>query len=329
LVGQKNNFAREKAQQSTPEGADSMPANMFEVLRQRREQAAADEQARYRDLIQQLADGAEVDPDEAAKIFEAAGKDLGDAEEDVAKLVKAKPPELPPLPSPVELFAKHVRHDQIARIWGMYDDRGYGRFDLVQRELDEPGSILTPEYVAHWNACRMAAAGFGERPAPWVFPPQPGTAGVPATVTDLLIQRVNAEQIIRMLSAEAAAGLTVEKLRAMAADLGIGFYANAQDALNKGGEAQLRQKAEEFHLDGQKIIDAPLPAIHVLQSREIGSEVDSDSSDPAADEQPIDELVTDLFAAGHDAAAIAVHTGLPKRKVERMIARSYAELENR
>jgi hypothetical protein len=307
-----------------------MPTDLFEALRARRNRIAADAQARYNNLVQQLAGGTDVDPDEAEQIMAAVGLTDDEAEEAVKeaieKINRAKPPVLPPLPSPAELHTKHVSHDQIGRIWGLYDDRGYGRFDLVQRELDEPGSVLTPEYVTHWNACRMAAAGFGERPAPWPFPPMPGTFGTAATIEDLLRQRVPGEQIIKVLGDDEGR-LTIEKLRAMAESLGVPFFPNSRALANQHAQDILREQAQYANLDGEAMLNRPKETVHALVPREIGP--DAMEEDAGDSEQPIEEMIADLHGAGHDAATIAKYTGLPKRKVEQMIARSYAELQDR
>jgi len=46
-----------------------------------------------------------------------------------------------------ELHRQKVPIEQIARMWGLTNPDGSGRSDLVQKELDCPGSVITPDYV--------------------------------------------------------------------------------------------------------------------------------------------------------------------------------------
>lgn len=46
-----------------------------------------------------------------------------------------------------ELDKQGVPHEQIARMWGLKNADGTGRPHLVQKELDNPGSVIGPDYV--------------------------------------------------------------------------------------------------------------------------------------------------------------------------------------
>lgn len=46
-----------------------------------------------------------------------------------------------------ELDRQKVPHEQIARIWGLRRPDGTGKAYLVQQELNEPGSVIGPNYV--------------------------------------------------------------------------------------------------------------------------------------------------------------------------------------
>jgi len=46
-----------------------------------------------------------------------------------------------------ELDKQVVPHEQIARMWGLRNADGTGRPHLVQQELDNPGSVIGPDYI--------------------------------------------------------------------------------------------------------------------------------------------------------------------------------------
>lgn len=51
------------------------------------------------------------------------------------------------LESIAELHKQGVSHEQIARMWGLTNDIGTGIAELVDRELNVPGSVIGPAYI--------------------------------------------------------------------------------------------------------------------------------------------------------------------------------------
>lgn len=67
--------------------------------------------------------------------------------EDTRNATKQTLPELRPLESMQELDAQKVSHEQIAKMYGLVDDAGYGLAHLVKKELANPGSVIGPDWV--------------------------------------------------------------------------------------------------------------------------------------------------------------------------------------
>ena len=68
----------------------------------------------------------------------------------IEKLKAARNPTPPELEFHLEsvqlLNEQGVGHEQIAKMWGFYDENNRLRIDWVVKELREPGSVVTPEY---------------------------------------------------------------------------------------------------------------------------------------------------------------------------------------
>jgi len=71
------------------------------------------------------------------------------AREELERVARAarSPLERPHRETIQELAKQNVPHEQIARIWGLRRPDGTGRADLVQQELNQPGSVIGPNYV--------------------------------------------------------------------------------------------------------------------------------------------------------------------------------------
>lgn len=64
-----------------------------------------------------------------------------------ARKPKTAPPRRP-MESVKQLNDEKVPHDQIARMYGLFGPNGQPASWLIQKELDEPGSVITPEVLA-------------------------------------------------------------------------------------------------------------------------------------------------------------------------------------
>jgi len=185
-----------------------------------------------------------------------------------------------PIESVKTLDAQGVDHRQIAIMWGLVDNwpDGLPRLDLVQKELDTPGSVITDEYVhpADERAQKELEASKNyldsvretyAKPAPVEEEPQPGpetsydlwrlgqTTGTPvspeqaAAMLCVTVEQVKAEWAEFERGATDQSGSesdeTFEALKSRARELGIGFNAKTkEDALRKkveAAEAELTQ----------------------------------------------------------------------------------------
>jgi len=104
------------------------------------------------------------------------------------------------------LASQGVSHAQIAQDWGLVDAHGHPRMDLVVRELQDPGSVITPDYVHPADQERLAkiAQARTEYNAQVEAKPKPEPEGAegkpcPETPWQLWAEAVPLPQAARML----------------------------------------------------------------------------------------------------------------------------------
>lgn len=236
------------------------------------------------------------------------------AREEVEFSRRQESPRLAPLPLPAELAKQGVTPRQIARIWKLLDERDVPRVDLVQQELDAPGSVITADYITQVDRRRMAEAGFGQpslsRERPRVEPPEQQLS-----LEDLIRQRLSLDQIVRLKGQQYGTDFPAPVVLLLARAMGVELSASAADVLNLAGAADIAKR------DGEAAAKVPFNTVSVLEPRELSTEPPTDLGFDAAD-VPVEDQVAELFAAGHDARTISQHTGLPKKKVEQIIRES-------
>ena len=160
--------------------------------------------------------------------------DLRQAMFDAAKRplpLRRRPPETPQM-----LRAQRVGDEQICRIWGFLHPNGSADFEMLRRELTDPGSVVNDSFVspvqreedrerALFNAERKRFA-FGRTEA--VAPAPSAAVPCPESPRELWEQGVDAQQAAKML------GLTPHEVEELYGDYAretaaTGPYANWSD----------------------------------------------------------------------------------------------------
>jgi hypothetical protein len=114
-------------------------------------------------------------------------------------------PAFPALESIKELHNQGTPHEQIARIYRLFDEFGRPKTHLIQRELDQPGSVINPETfidprIVDWRKERGLALDKKELSQDSVIPLD-SIPAAPAAETPFQLweQKVGIEQAARML----------------------------------------------------------------------------------------------------------------------------------
>jgi len=109
---------------------------------------------------------------------------------------------LRPLESIKQLHDEKVTHNQIAKMYGLVDERGNPQGHLIQKELDAPGSVIGPDWkdprVKELEAKRSAASRHAAA-IQKARTPNPKAPPCPETPRELWEQRVSVEQSAKML----------------------------------------------------------------------------------------------------------------------------------
>lgn len=228
--------------------------------------------------------------------------------------VLREPPKLEPLvglkelTTPRDKGGQGLTHRQAARVWRLLDDRDEPRADLVQQELDNPGSVLTEEYVKAIDVARLAELGFGARPKP-VRPQAPPRKF--ASLEELIEQRVPLPQIVALKQQQYAAGAQYEwreMVLSLCVAMGIEPVDSVDAVLNAAGQQQLVDRI------GPEVLTAALPTASVIEPRIL--ETAPDESAPVA---TIEDQVMEMFEGGHDARSISKELGIPQGQVKAIV----------
>jgi hypothetical protein len=110
---------------------------------------------------------------------------------------------LPPLESVQLLNEQKVSHSQIAKMYGLIDAKGVPQAHLIQKELDDPGSVIGPDWVdprqKEFDEARAAAGRHAEKLQKAAEPTAAPDKPCPETPRELWEQKVSAEQSAKML----------------------------------------------------------------------------------------------------------------------------------
>lgn len=126
------------------------------------------------------------------------------AVEQLQKTIAGKPPEqaLKPLESIKELVEQKVNHWQIAKIYGLLDDSGEPQPHLVQKEIDNPGSVINKDWIDPRVKELRANEDAADRYATQLQESKGQAAKrtpCPETPAELWQQKVSVEQSAKML----------------------------------------------------------------------------------------------------------------------------------
>lgn len=242
--------------------------------------------------------------------------------------VLREPPQLEPLPSLLELTTPRdkcyegekrgqgLTHRQAARYWRLTDERGEPMAELVQQELDKPGSVLTPEYIASVDAFRLAELGFGERPKPVrIEPPRQTYAGI----EELIAQRVALPQMAKLKAEQFGVGMIddwADALQRVARCMGIAVVESPESVLNAAGRQGIIDRV------GPEAVTTALPTAAVVQPRILDTEPEAEEVGPS-----IEDRVMELFEGGHDVRSIAAELKISKKQAQEIIQAQQATEE--
>jgi len=241
--------------------------------------------------------------------------------------------------TPTEMHAEKVPLRIIANEWRWFQpgDNPLPDIERVQREIDKPGSELTPAAIEARYHYDLEMMGYLSPETPEVDPdsgePVPAPE-IPTRIDDLetlIRQRVPIEQIARIKSAQYGAredegspwlaDARWAELAAVLAELmGIDDIANnAQELLNEAGQDFA---AKQF---GQDVVDAPLPTRPAMPEMELEiASLAVEYEEPAEPLTP-EQRVLELFQQGNDVVAIARDVRMKPAKVKKIIAEASRE----
>jgi hypothetical protein len=170
------------------------------------------------------------------------------------------------LPEPIGALANAkppVSPNQIAKIYGWYDEHGQPDTQKVQEEITTPGTHFNPKTWVHPSRKRFEAqmqrtwqerakrVGDARRSGPAESrPEQRAKPEAPESVEELIRQGVNSAQIVKMKKT------TMAHVRAVAAELGVPLDGNVvADVFRKGradtdDEKDIAEKAETMRVAG-------------------------------------------------------------------------------
>lgn len=267
--------------------------------------------------------------------------------EDARKLIVA--PIIKPLESMQELHRQGVSNDQIARIYKLFDQHGEPQGWLVQKELDNPGSVLGKD----WKDPRLVEAERAEREsieraqsnlAAKSRAAQANARPCPETPLELWEQSVSVEQAALML--RQPVGAVQEMFDGFDRDAGEGGASvgddgagpSADDAKPSGRKPAKKEKATSASKTAQAATTTTPARVelpqgkgpNVTDGKAMSYEVD-DSGDVVAvdplgedddDDDDFDEMdeldakIIELAAAGLPAKAIAKSLAMDVEHVE-------------
>lgn len=238
-----------------------------------------------------------------------------------------EPPALEPLTSVADLVKQNVYPRQIARIWHLLLPDGEPDILRVEREINSPGSVITPEHIAHVDALRLAQLGFGPPPELDDEPDEPEPpAAVRPSIEQMIRDMANVEQIARAKSEEFGTqpGPWIELITAMASLMGIRLSANAQQTSNEGGRSFNESRYGKAFVDRGVDVQPVMPPSEITIKRE----GDDELAEAPVEAESSDSKIAQLFQDGHDIAAIAREVSLPVKKVKAAIRKWESEQMN-
>jgi hypothetical protein len=239
--------------------------------------------------------------------------------------INREPPKLEDPPSIQELVSKDVSHVQAARIWKLFAEDGRPMTELVQLELDKPGSVITKEHIAQHRRIRLAEAGFGAPPAVVIRETKLPKHDSQQSIEQMVSERVPVEQIVTVKvgqygGKEETRGQWTEVVRMIAILTGTPVPNTGAEVLNKSFQDEVAKK------EGRRSLDRPTNVFPVLKPTEIKSGSDETGIE-TNDHEPTELQIVELFDAGHDEKTIAKHFNLTIKKVKAVIAAADAEAE--
>jgi hypothetical protein len=242
--------------------------------------------------------------------------------------------------TPTEMHAEKVPLRIIANEWRWFlpGENNLPDIERVQREIDKPGSELTPEAIEARHRFDLEIMGYLSPELPAELDPEHDNqepTEVPTRIDDLetLIRlRVPISQIAAIKSAQYAPDDDTQESRwladnrwaelalALAELMGISDIAhNAQELLNEAGQDFA---AKQY---GQDVVDAPLPTRPSMPEMEVT--IDSlavEYEEPAEPLTP-EQRVLELFQQGNDVVAIARDVRMKPARVKKIIAEASRE----
>jgi hypothetical protein len=230
------------------------------------------------------------------------------------------PPALKPRKTPAELVAEKVPLRQIAYEWRLLTDRNGQKLpdiERVQQELDQPGSVLTPEYIAADDKWRLAQMGFiSLEPVsdePWRADSIAEDETLAPAIFELIEERASVSQIAGLLNDWKPNSIEVWEaaVRAVATAMRIHLPANSRETVNEGGRDMVAKES------GQAYADRPLDSHPVMDQSGVERATTEDEHPP----QPSDTEaeVLQRFEAGEDVGSIASAMSMSPKKVKAAI----------
>lgn len=235
---------------------------------------------------------------------------------EVQDACRRTPPVLDPLPTISTLVSQKVPGYQICRIWRLFGPGGHEDVQLVQDELDRPGSVITPAHIEYVNGMRLIEAGWlaGDAGAKKKTAKAPERAAAPDDIETLIRQRVPVQQILKIKREQYGESFPPNIITDLADHMGISVPGSADAVLNKAYADLTRERTQ---------VEPPLPStLPPIVEGEIneGDGMDLTEADGA---QSVEDRVIDLYEGGHDVKTIASNVGLGEKKV-RAIIKNYA-----
>lgn len=240
-------------------------------------------------------------------------------------------PKLPVLPTVEELKADRVGIRQMCRFYWFLDGENPDTARM-QRELDKPGSELTPEWLAYVEQKRLQLAG-------WHFedevrqPPKPVKEHV-APLEEMIAEHLPLTQIVNVKARQYAISDTAAKMslgsciKTIAWLMGVDLPDSSATLYAEHHAAELKERR------GLDINATPLPASHAPGVPDF-----TEPPVPEPEPEPVlslEDRVIELSNAGHTPEAIAdalvdeiqaPNRAKRVRKIERLIERlSQAEV---
>lgn len=240
-------------------------------------------------------------------------------------------PTMPPIPDPAELVAQGLHAGQIARAWKLFTANGDPDIQAVERELAQPGTVLTAEHRAKIEAEWLAQCGWGELaakaltdlPASTTDTPEPATT--PPSLDDLITGGANVAQIARIKSAQYG-GTEIEwsaVVGVLATAMRIKLPATAEETTNEAGREVSQGLYPDADLDKNIYESQP-----TLESVELPEATQPETIE-IVDGEPFDDACLRLSNEGASPTAIAKEMGCTPKTVRQAINRAQAAQSNK